>query len=103
MIEGKLSLREEVRPAVGGERNVARRQDGDKVVLGGTNGSFRREGAMTRERDVLVHDVGRVEEGDEVRGSLVVEREVSERVREGLEKGDDIAIGRDVRGGRAGF
>ena len=32
-----------------------------------------------------------------------VEREVSERVREGLEKGDDIAIGRDVRGGRAGF
>ncbi len=80
MIEGKLSLREEVRPAVGGGRNVARRQNGDKVVLGGTNGSFHREGAMIGGRDVLIDDVGRVEEGGQVRGSLVVEREVSERV-----------------------
>ena len=59
---------------------MARRQDGDKVVLGGTNGSFRREGAVIGGRDVLVDDVGRVEEGGEVRGSLVVEREVSDRV-----------------------
>ena len=50
------------------------------MVLGGTNGSFRREGAMIGGRDVLVDDVGRVEEGGEVRGSLVVEREVSDRV-----------------------
>jgi hypothetical protein len=61
-VECELSLGEEIRPAVVRERDVDRRQDRDEVILGGTNGSFRREGSVVEGKDVFVGEVGRLEE-----------------------------------------
>ncbi len=64
---------EEIRPAVVRERDVDRRQDRDDVViLDGTNGSFRREGAMVVERNIFIGEVGRLEESSKLRRSFVV-------------------------------
>ncbi len=73
------------------------------MILGGTNGSFRRKGAMVEGRDIFEGEVGRLEEGSKVRRSLVVERKMRERVRKGLEKTNDVTVGGDVRDGRAIF
>ena len=56
-VEGELGLGKEVRPAVGRKRDVDSRHNGDNVIFGGTNRSFRRERAMVLGRDVLVGDV----------------------------------------------
>ena len=56
-VDRELGLGKEVRPAVGRKRDVDSRRDGDDVVFGGTNTSFRREGAMVLGRDVFVGDV----------------------------------------------
>ena len=61
-VERELRLGDEIRPAVVRERDVERRQDRDDVIFGGTNGSFRREGAMVEGRDIFVGEVGRLEE-----------------------------------------
>jgi hypothetical protein len=66
------------------------------MILGGTNGSFRRKGAMVEGRDIFEGEVGRLEEGSEVRRSLVVERKMRERVRKGLEKRNDVTVGGDA-------
>ena len=42
MVECKFRLRQQVRPAIRGERDVSRRQDRNKVVLGCANGALRR-------------------------------------------------------------
>jgi hypothetical protein len=49
-----------------------------KMVFGGTNCSFRRVGAMVKERDVLVleGEVDREEERGEVRRGVVVKKKV---------------------------
>lgn len=95
-VERELGLGEEVRPAVGRKRDVDSRQDRDNVIFGGTNGSFRRERAMVLGGDVLVGDVLFEEEGSKVGRGFVIEREVRERVGEGLKKGDDVTVGGDV-------
>jgi hypothetical protein len=95
-VERELGLGEEVRPAVGRKRDVDSRQDRDNVIFGGTNGSFRRERAMVLGGDVLVGDVVFEEEGSKVGRGFVIEREVRERVGEGLKKGDDVTVGGDV-------
>ena len=77
MVKGELGLGDQVVPAVRGEGDVGGREDRNDVVLGGTYGTFRREGAMVVGRDVLEGDGGRVEEGGKVRRSLVVEEKVS--------------------------
>ncbi len=79
------------------------RQDRDNVIFGGTNRSFRRERALVLGRDVLVGDVMFYEEGSEVGRGFVIEREVRERVGEGLKKGDDVTVGGDVRDRRSVF
>ncbi len=53
MVKGELGLWEQVVPAVRKEGDVGGREDGDKMVFGGTNCSFRRVGAMVKGRDVL--------------------------------------------------
>jgi len=102
-VERELGLGEEVRPAVGRKRDVDSRQDRDNVIFGGTNGSFRRERAMVLGGDVLVGDVLFEEEGSKVGRGFVIEREVRERVGEGLKKGDDVTVGGDVRDRRSVF
>ena len=79
------------------------RHDGDDVVFGGMNRSFRRERAMVLGRDVFVGDVVLVEEGSEVGRGFVIEREVRERVGEGVKERDDVTVGGDVRDRRAVF
>jgi hypothetical protein len=46
MIQGELSLGEQVVPAVRREGDVGGREDCDKMIFGGTSCSFRRERAM---------------------------------------------------------
>ena len=50
---------------------IGGREDGDKMVFGGTNGSFFRVGTMVKERDVLEGEVDRDEERSEVRRGLL--------------------------------
>ncbi len=70
-------------PAVRREGDVGGRQDGDKVVFGGTNCSFRRVRAMVKGRDVLEvegdGDGDGAKERCEVRRSLVVEEKMGQR------------------------
>ena len=46
MVETKLRLRKQVRPAIGGESSVTRRESGDEVVLGSLDGPLCRKGAV---------------------------------------------------------
>ncbi len=85
------------------KRDVDRRQDRDDVILGGTNGSFRWEGAMVVGRDIFIGEMGRLEESSKVRRSFVVKGKVRDRVRKGLEERDDVTVGCDVRNRRAAF
>ncbi len=63
-------------PAVRREGDVGGREDGDNMVFGGTNCSFRRVGAMVKWRDVLEGEVDREEERSEVIRGLVVKRDL---------------------------
>ncbi len=53
MVQGKFGLGEKIRPAIRGESGMARRHNGDKMVLGGADCPFRRESTMVVGRDVL--------------------------------------------------
>ncbi len=85
-----------------GNKYVGGREDGDKVVFGGRNCSFRRERAMVVGRNVLKGDGDRANERSEVRRSLVVEEKMGQRVRKGAKKGDNGLKGRHVGRGSAG-
>ena len=65
------------------------RKDGNNMVLGGTYSTFRRVRAMVEGRDILVGDVDGDEERSQVRRSLVVKKDVGERVRERAEERDN--------------
>ncbi len=80
VVKGELGLWEQVVPAVRREGDVGGREDGDKMVFGGTNGSFRRVGTMVEGRDVLEGEVDREEERSEVRRGLVIKKNVRQRV-----------------------
>ena len=102
VVKGELGLWEQVVPAVRREGDVGGREDGDKVVFGGTNCSFRRVRAMVKGRDVLEGDGDRAKERCEVRRSLVVEDKMGQRVRKRAKKGDNRLEGRYVGRGSAG-
>jgi hypothetical protein len=102
VVKGELGLWEQVVPAVRREGDMGGREDGDKVVFGGTNCSFRRVGAMVKGRDVLKGDGDRAKERCEVRRSLVVEEKMGQRVRKRAKKGDNRLEGRHVGWGSAG-
>jgi hypothetical protein len=57
---------------LGRKRDLDSRHDGDDVVFGGTNTSFRQERAMVLGRDVFVGNVVLVEEGSEVGRGFVI-------------------------------
>jgi hypothetical protein len=61
VVKGELGLWEQVVPAVRREGDVGGREDGDKMVFGGTNCSFHRVGAMVKGRNVLEGEVDREE------------------------------------------
>ncbi len=73
-----FGLWEQVVPAFGREGDVGGREDGDKMVFGGTNCSFRRVGAMVKGRDVLTDEVDREEERGEVRRGFGVKEKANE-------------------------
>ncbi len=103
VVKGELGLWEQVVPAVRREGDVGGREDGDKMVFGGTNGSFRRVGTMVKGRDVLEGEVDREEERSEVRRGLVIKKNVNQRVRERAEERDNRLESRDIGGGGAGL
>ena len=72
VVKDDLDLWEQVVPSVRREGDMGSREDGDTVVFGGTNRSFRRDRAMVVGRDVLKSDGDRAKERGEIRQSLVV-------------------------------
>ena len=46
MVESELDDREKIRPAVRGERDMARREDSDDVVFGGADATLRGKGTV---------------------------------------------------------
>ena len=66
MVEGELDDREKVRPAVRGERDMARREDSDDVVFGGADATLRRKGTVIVGGNVLIREEGRFEKGSQV-------------------------------------
>ncbi len=98
VVKGELGLWEQVVPAVRREGDVGGREDGDKMVFGGTNGSFRRVGTMVKGRDVLEGEVDREIERSEVRRGLVIKKNVRQRVRERVEERDNRLENRDIGG-----
>ncbi len=76
---------------------MARRNNGEDVVLGGSDGPFRRERAMVLGGGVLEGEGDGDKVVGEVRGGFVVEEKMGERVRERGEKGNDRLVGRNVR------
>jgi hypothetical protein len=73
-IESEHGERQESRPTVGRKRNMDRRKGGEKMVLGGPDGPFRRVGAVLVGWNVLIiGDVLRDEISREGGRGLVVE------------------------------
>ena len=56
MVEGEFGLRQQVRPAIRRERDVSRRQDRDKMVLGCTYCTLSRKRSVVIRGDVLISD-----------------------------------------------
>ena len=65
---------------------MAGRDDGNDVVFGGSDRSFRRESTMVLGGNVLEDEGDREKIVGEVRGGLVVEKKIRDRVRERGEK-----------------
>ena len=103
MVETELRLREQVRPAIGRESDVARREGGDKVIFGSAYCTLCRERTVILRGGVLEREEDRAKKGSEFSGGFVVNLEGSERVRERLEESDDGRKGRDIGGGGAVF
>ena len=80
---------------------MAGRDDGDDVVFGGSDRPFRRERTMVLGGGVLKGEGDRDKIGGEVRGGLVIEEKMRDRVRERGEKRNDRHVGRNVRRGSA--
>ena len=72
VVEGQLRLREQIRPAIGRESDVARRERGDEVVLGSADGPLCRKGAVILRGGVLEREGDRAKKGSEGRRSFVV-------------------------------
>jgi hypothetical protein len=71
-VETELRLREQVRPAIGRESGVARRESCDEVVFGSADSPLCRKGAVILRGGVLEREGDRAEKGSEVRRSFVV-------------------------------
>jgi hypothetical protein len=98
-VEGKFGSGEWVGPSVGREGDMTGRDDGNDVVFGGSNRPFRRESTMVLGGNVLEDERDREKVVGEVRGGLVVEEEMRDRVRKRGEKWNDRLVGGDVGNG----
>ncbi len=96
VVKVELGLWEQVVPSVRREDDMGGREDGDKVIFGLTNCSFRRERAMVVGRDILKSDEHRAKERGEIRRSLVIEEKMGQKVRKRAKKGDNRVEGRHV-------
>jgi hypothetical protein len=80
VVETQLRLREQVRPAICRESDVARREGGDKVIFGSAYGTLCRERTVILRGGILKREKDRAKEGGEVGGGFVVNLEKGERM-----------------------
>ncbi len=66
MVEGELDEREKVRPAIRGERGMARREDSDNMVFGGADAALRGKGTMIVGGNILIGKERRFKKLDNV-------------------------------------
>ena len=83
MVEGELGGRKKIRPAIRGKGYVARRQDGNEVVLSCSDGPFRAVSAVVLGGNILHLDFGctRAKESSKVSRGLIIHLDMSERTR----------------------
>ena len=74
MVEGELDEREKVRPAIRGERGMARREDSDNMVFGGADAALRGKGTMIVGWNILIGKERRFEKGSQIIGGFVVKK-----------------------------
>ncbi len=86
MVEGELDEREKVRPAIRGEKDMARREDSDDMVFGGADATLRGKGTMIVGGNVLIGEERRFKKGSQIIGGFVVKKEMSEGVEESFEE-----------------
>ena len=79
MVETQLRLREQVRPTIGRESDVARREGGDKVIFGSAYCTLCRERTVILRGGILKREKDRAKEGDEIGGGLIVDLVKGER------------------------
>ena len=103
MVETQLRLREQVRPVICRESDVARREGGVKVIFGSAYGTLCRERTVILRGGILKREKDRAKEGGEVGGGLIVNLEKGERMGEGFEESDDRRKCRDIGGRGAGL
>ena len=72
VVEGQFRLREQVRPAIGRESDVARREGGDKVIFGSAYCTLCRERTVILRGGVLEREGDRAKKGSEFRRSFVI-------------------------------
>ncbi len=80
MVKTQLRLREQVRPAIWRESDVARGEGGDKVSLGSAYCTLCRERTVILRGGILKREKDRAKEGGEIGGGLVVNLEKGERM-----------------------
>ena len=72
-VETELRLREQVRPAIGRESDVARRESSDEVVFGSADSPLCRKGAVVLRGGVLEREEDRAKKGSELGRGFVVD------------------------------
>ena len=75
VVETELRLREQVRPAIGRESDVARREGGDKGIFGSADSPLCRERTVVLRGGILKRERDRAKEGGEIGGGLIVDLE----------------------------
>ena len=73
LVETELRLREQVRPAIGRESDVARRESSDEVVFGSADSPLCRKGAVVLRGGVLEREEDRAKKGSELGRGFVVD------------------------------
>ena len=100
MVEGELGGRKKIRPAIRGKGYVARRQDGNEVVLSCSDRPFRAVSAVVLGGNILHLDVRlrRAKESVKVSRSLIVHLDMSNGTRVRRREGTGRAKGMNIGG-----
>ncbi len=81
MVETQLRLREQIRPTIRRESDMARREGGDKVIFGSAYCTLCRERTVILRGGILKREKDRAKEGGEIGRGLIVDLEKGERIR----------------------